>query len=224
MKLPNEDGFEDAFRRAFDKASLAPPDIIWQNIEQSLPNIASPAPNTGAEDIATSTKTLFGAGAVLVSTLAYLYLNNLPSTNYTNTLNASKNETIITQPIESTTLAPTIEIKSMANTPTIIAKKPLEISPNEVISNDELPELTMFMVEETPSKSEILVKNEIILSQLKPKEIQLPKIIMETPDLIPNTDSNFENQYFDPNALNQPKSKSGFFRNFKISAGFRVSN
>ena len=57
------------------------------------------------------------------------------------------------------------------------------------------------------------------------KSLKMSKIIMEMPNLVPNTDSQWVAPYYDPNALETPQnSKNKFWRNFKISGGIRVSN
>lgn len=223
MIHPNEDSFENAFREAFDKASLAPPDIIWQNIEQALPPSSPPMPNTGAEGLATSSKLLIGAGAILVSSIAYLYLTDSSTNNYRTELNEIKNETTITKPIEPTPLEPKPETQKLAFVAPFTTQK-LAVKSKKELPNMDNESVNLLEKNEEPLESNEYIKNEIFVTEMKPKGMHLPKIMMETPDLVPDTDSQSVTPYYDPNAVIQPNSKPKFWKNIKISGGIRVSN
>lgn len=227
MKQPKDDGFENAWKEAFEKASLAPPDIIWKNIESALPT-ESLGVKPSAEGMATTSKLILGTGIILISGLAYFYLNNSSSNNYTSKNNQITNGKNITQPHEPAALDSKIENENLAISTPIVTKK--HFIPE--IKKQNLP--TETKVEEAPIESEIVpietisfTKIEEKVYQMQPKGLKMPKITMDTPDLIPNKDSQMvaPNIYFDKNSMPvQQKNKGEFWRNFKISGGIRVSN
>lgn len=224
MKQPKDDGFENAWQEAFEKASLAPPDIIWKNIETALPT-ESLGLKPNAKGLATSSKLIIGAGIILISGLAYFYINNSSSNNYTSKTNRITNGKNTTKPDMPAIMDSKIEFKNLAANTNIIAKKQSiselkkQVSRNKTVVEDETnpPEM---------ASTEVIsfTKIEEKVYQMQPKGLKMPKITMETPDLIPNTDSQFVVPYYDPHAIPTQQNKGGFWRNFKISGGIRVSN
>lgn len=225
MKQPKDDGFENAWQEAFEKASLAPPEIIWKNIESALPT-ESLGVKPSAEGIATTSKLIIGTGIILISGLAYFYINNSSSNNYTTKTNQITNGKNITQPNEPAAVDSKIESENLAINSPIVAKKQFipEIVKQELTKKTPMEEINtdqILMPEENIDVSKIEEK----VYQMQPKGLKMPKITMDKPDLIPNTDSQIVVPYYDPNAIpSQQNNKGGFWRNFKISGGIRVSN
>ena len=122
MKQPKNDGFENAWQEAFEKASLAPPDIIWKNIESALPT-ESLGVKPSAEGLATASKLIIGTGIILISGLSYLYLNDSSSNNYTTKTNQISNGKNITKPNEPAAVDSKIENENLAISSPVVAKK-----------------------------------------------------------------------------------------------------
>jgi hypothetical protein len=222
MKIENDNSFEKGFREAFDKASLAPPDVIWENIEKALPSPTGPSLKPDAQTITTSTKLLVGAGIAVLSGLIYLYLGDSSTINYNSILNTSKNEKTFTPAPEPTKLVAKPESPAVAFDAPIVTQKQVVLSLKP--TNIALEQVEHKAIEPLPNVEEFIPsKIEDKFSEIMPKALKMSKIIMETPDLVPNTDS--QNLYYDPNAIQTvPKIKGQFWQNFKIRGGIRVSN
>lgn len=222
MKIENDSSFEKGFREAFDKASLAPPDIIWENIEKALPSPAGHSLKPDAQAITTSTKLIVGAGIAMLSGFIYMYLSNSSTINNTSNLNPSKNEKTFTPTPEPTKLVTKPENPAVVFNAPILAQKQMVLSPRA--ANIALEQVENKAIEPLPNVEEIIPsKIEEKFSEITPKALKMSKITMDTPDLVPNTDS--QNLYYDPNAIQTvPKIKGQFWQNFKIKGGIRVSN
>ncbi len=225
MIKPKHDNFENAFKEAFDKASLAPPDIIWENIEKSLPQETNVGTKSDGNNSAIQTKLIVGTGIVLVSAITYLYFNNTSTHKFNTDLSPTKNETIYTKPIESTIISAKVEDKNVVAGPTFVAKRQYRkqvksFTPKELMVDETIEIIANTITEEGPFQ-----KIEKSVSEMKPKGLHLPTISLETPELVPNTDSQYVAPHYDPNAISSPeKNKNKFWRNFKIRGGIRVSN
>lgn len=225
MIKPKNDNFENAFKEAFDKVSLAPPDIIWENIEKSLPQETTFGTKSDGINSAIQSKLIIGTGIILVSAITYLYFNYSSSKNSKSDLNSTKNETIFTKPIEPAIANTKAEIENLVISPSFVAKKQYKPQvksnfPKDQIIIEESEILFSDKIEENSFQ-----KIEINISEMKPKGLHLPTITLETPDLVPNTDSQYVAPHYDPSAIeNLEKNKSKFWQKFKISGGIRVSN
>jgi hypothetical protein len=221
MQQPKEDNFDNAFKEAFEKASLAPPDIIWNNIESNLPLEVPISIAPAAESISITSKLLLGTGVVLISVLSYLNFKDSSEKNIKPNLNPTTNENIVSKLTMPAVLEPKVEFKKLATNLTYAPKIKIISKPfiAEVLPTD----ITI------PDKAEneliILPKIEEKTIELASKGVKLPKIVLEMPNLVPNNDSQIVAPYYDPNALQTPQNNKGkFWQNFKISGGIRVSN
>jgi hypothetical protein len=218
MQKPVVDNFENAFREAFDKASLAPPDIIWTNIENTLPEPTTFGTNSAISNISRTAKVLVATGVILFTALTYFYFNDNSTTIQTKISKPSTNETITKEPIERAKLDTKFINKNLAEDLAPITKSK--------IINQSKTETALTETENTIEIDEI-EPNKILteVNEMAPKGLHLPKIVMDTPDLVPNTDSQQVVPYFDPNAILIPtKNKDKFWQNFKIRGGIRISN
>jgi hypothetical protein len=220
MIKPKHDSFENAFKEAFDKASLAPPDIIWENIEKSLPQETTFGTKSDGNNSAIQTKLIVGTGIILVSAITFLYFNDSSTKNSKSDLNSTKNETIFTKPIKPAIANTKAEIENVVVSPTFVAKKQYKPQVKSNFYEDQITPETLEIEDYSFQKIDVNV------SEMKPKGLHLPTITLETPDLVPNTDSQYVAPYFiDQNTIGNPeKSKSNFWRNFRITGGIRVSN
>ena len=227
MKLQNDESFEKGFREAFDKASLAPPDVIWENIEKELPAPDLNGSKPDVSTISTATKLMVATGVTLLSGIAFYYFNK-PSTNINdNILNPIKNENTFTPAIEPKNLDSDLEKPNLAKPATFVAKKQINYKPAPVLPFNNLDERDQIVIPEPETKEEMNLPTKIdeMVTEITPKGLSFKKIVMDTPDLVPNTDSQTIVPYYDPNAVpSQQKKKGQFLQNFKIRGGIRVSN
>ncbi len=222
MKELSDNNFENAWQQAFEEASLAPPDAIWENIEKTLPNPSAITKPEGG-GMATSTKLFLSSGAI-IAVFTFLYFYNQTSTQKTNETNNPKT-------VESIIIEPKIEQPAMAFSPIITSKKQvsntyiakkntsnsLESFDNQAIE----PITTEDLQPELPEYSKIEDK----FVELKPKSTKLKSSVLIMPDLILNTDSQSVTPYYDPFAIpSQNNEKGKFWKNFKVRGGFRISN
>ncbi|MES2796852.1 MAG: hypothetical protein V4683_12850 [Bacteroidota bacterium] len=223
MQLPNEDNFESAFKEAFDKASLAPPDIIWNNIEKSLPQPTAFGSKPDVQNLASSTKLMIGTGIIVVSAIAYFYLNPSSTNSYNTKLKPTRNEKSITKSLEPTIMDSKPEIENLAPSPAFIAKKLVKL-PIKVTLEDE-PMVDQPEIQPTEIATISSSKIEDRVFEMSPKGLKMPQIIMDTPDLVTNTDSQKIVPYYDPNGIPIPQNnKRRFWENIKVRGGIRVSN
>jgi hypothetical protein len=221
MKQPNEDNFDNAFKQAFENVSLAPPDIIWTNIESSLPQVAPVGASPAVGGISTTAKLLLGTGVVLISAITYFNLKESFTDNTKPNLNPIINENIISKPIQPAIVEPKIEVKKLVSNPTFFTKVKVKSEPfmmKEIIDDAQEKNILENEVIALPKIEENTI-------EMAARAIKMPKIIMEMPNLVPDSDSQNVAPYYDPNALITPTNNKGkFWKKFKISGGIRVSN
>ena len=94
MQNRDIENFENAFKEAFEKANLAPPDIVWENIEKAIPQAPIADGNIVGKTMSIQSKLLIATTIVLVSAVAYFYLNNSLTNNYKGNIN-KKNKLLV---------------------------------------------------------------------------------------------------------------------------------
>jgi hypothetical protein len=226
---PIDDSFEDAWKKAFDEASLVPPNAVWENIEKSLPssNLDLKHPKSGSNTIA---KFTLSASIVLITSFGIYKLINQP----TILKNSNKNhETITSKPIQPAPLESNIQQQIVADNPIVNTQKPVKIlklaADKPVLSERKAPvEITgnsegQFFENAVPIESAI-PKNTIKLTEVLPHKLKQNNIRLQIPELVFPFDSQNTNVYFDPNLLPiENKKKAKFWENFKVRGSIGVS-
>lgn len=229
MQNRDIENFENAFKEAFEKANLAPPDIVWENIEKAIPQAPIADGNIVGKTMSIQSKLLIATTIVLVSAVAYFYLNNSLTNNYKGKINKKNNETNNTKSFEPTIMDSKLGAKKMAASIALNTKKTSKIvnpfSENrgggEIIEKNVIVELENIDSPESQNISKI----EGDFSEMKARNLHLPKIDLELPSLEINTDSQTTVPYYDTNTIGQPINEKGkFWQNFKVRGGIRVSN
>ena len=112
---PVDDSFEDAWKKAFDEASLVPSKAVWENIEKSLPssNLDLKHSKSGSNTIA---KFILSTSVLIITSFGIFKLINQPAV----LKNSNKNhETITTKTIQQAPLEPKIQQQIVALKPRI---------------------------------------------------------------------------------------------------------
>ncbi len=223
MQKPENEIFESAFKEAFEKANLAPPDIVWENIEKALPQGHANLTSMPEKTMGLQTKFLIGTGIVLVTGIAYFYLNDTSSINYKTNLNRINNETIITKSLEPANLDSELAPKKLASVTTFAAQKQRKINLIEKENFHEIPFDKTIAAEATDNL--IYTKIEGNFNEMVAQKMKLPIIVLEAPSLEINADSQQIAPYFENTTIGQPLNEKGkFWQNFKVRGGIRVSN
>jgi hypothetical protein len=225
MKQLNNDNFENAWQKAFDEASVAPPSAIWENIEKTLPPAigVGNVDNVGGSKIATTTKILWGTGLVIIASLGLFMLKN----------ETNKTQSIIVKPtveLNKTGISTIKQLNYEADAQKTIQPKPLDTKPKQQKLDDNITINTQTPIIEreinallwNENESLKIAKVEPVKSEEKafealPKGITITKTKMNLPVIDLQTDSQIVNTYFDPNAIQIKGNKKGkFWQNFKV--------
>lgn len=231
MQKPENEIFESAFKEAFEKANLAPPDIVWENIEKAMPQGSIVDSSMAEKTMALQTKLIIGTTIVLVSVVAYFYINNSLTNNYKEKIDPINHETNITKPIESTNLDSELGAKKLANSPSFNPQKSNKIKigfPKPSFSKTQNEEVLTSQINLETQSIEVPENRNLLqgdFSEMKSLKLKLPKIELDLPSLEINTDSQKVVPYFDNNTIGQPLNEKGkFWQNFRVRGGIRVSN
>lgn len=226
---PIDDSFEDAWKKAFDKASLVPPNAVWENIENSLPssNLDLKHPKSGSNTIA---KFLLSGSILLITSFGIYKLINQPTV----LKNTNENhETLTTKAIQSAPLESNIQQQIVADIPIVNTRKPVKriglkaekpIFAESAISAEISKNSQAKNFDTTTQIEEVMPQYTVKLTEVLPQKLKQNYTNFQTPELMLPFNSQNTNIYFDPNLLpNENKKKSKFWENFKVRGSIGVS-
>ena len=223
MKQLEENNFENAFQKAFEEALLAPPEQVWINVENTMPNFGSKAILPEPNAISGATKYYLGVSILFVAGICFYFMNNSTTKKSTTKPIVSHEKNIYKNNIKPE-IKQNNTAKTMVYNPNFIANKKIKTNkPN--LKDNQIQEIFIEPVVTTLENTDNLLpeKIEIKLLEIKPKTFKNTRIEFVTPNLI--LEENIQTPYFE--FTSKPidgNSKNNFWKNFKVKGGIRIGN